>query len=219
MKRATAAGIAISVAWVSGFSILLYCKRGTLAALELNQWGDFFAGAVAPLAFLWLVLGYIQQGEELRLNTEALKAQHDELKRQVNETARLAAQAERQAMASESLADVSRTELARSHQRELAAAQPNLEPQGGSGTPPTYVLRVANFGATVTDLALSQRDGCTMTIEPSVRLPYGASASVSIVGAPACPYVFTLEFTDHLSNKAYKTYKMLSPYQFVEVPP
>lgn len=219
MKPATIAGVTISVIWVAGFSILLYCKRGTLAALEVNQWGDFFAGAVAPLAFLWLVLGYIQQGEELRLNTEALKAQHDELKRQVEETARLAAQAERQAMASEALAEVSRAELARVNQKEFAAAQPNLEAQGGSGVPPTYTLRVVNSGATVTDLAISQRDGCTMQILPNVRLPSGATANISISGAPPCPYLFTLEYTDQFSNKAYKTYKMLAPFEFMEVPP
>ena len=35
--------------------------------------------------FLWLVLGYLQQGEELRLSTEALRLQADELKNSVEQ--------------------------------------------------------------------------------------------------------------------------------------
>jgi hypothetical protein len=53
-----------------------------LAALPANSLGDFAAGVVAPLAFLWLVVGYFQQGEELRQNTAALHLQAEELKGQ-----------------------------------------------------------------------------------------------------------------------------------------
>lgn len=41
--------------------------------LELNAKGDFLAGVFAPLAFLWLVYGYFQQGRELRLQVQELK--------------------------------------------------------------------------------------------------------------------------------------------------
>ena len=39
---------------------------------EINAVGDFLAGAFAPLAFLWLVLGYFQQSESLRLQIKEL---------------------------------------------------------------------------------------------------------------------------------------------------
>jgi hypothetical protein len=48
-------------------------------ALSLNEKGDFLAGLFAPVAFLWLVLGYRQQGKELQQNTEALRMQAEEL--------------------------------------------------------------------------------------------------------------------------------------------
>lgn len=63
----------------------------TLCFLKLNvmsSWnelGDFLAGAFSPVAFLWLVLGYLQQQKELQLNTEALKLQADELKNSVDQ--------------------------------------------------------------------------------------------------------------------------------------
>ena len=46
--------------------------------MPLNEWGDFLAGASSPVAFLWLVFGYMQQGEELRENTQALAQQKQE---------------------------------------------------------------------------------------------------------------------------------------------
>ena len=39
-------------------------------ALSLNEWGDFLAGAFGPIAFMWLVTGYLQQGKELRAAVE-----------------------------------------------------------------------------------------------------------------------------------------------------
>ena len=50
--------------------------------IEINELGDFIAGFVAPLAFIWFIIAYYQQGEELKLNTKALKEQQKELKKQ-----------------------------------------------------------------------------------------------------------------------------------------
>ena len=70
-------GWAATLAWL----IFIYRQIGKSAQVEtLNEFGDFIAGAFAPLAFLWLVLGYYQQGKELQQNTEALRLQADELK-------------------------------------------------------------------------------------------------------------------------------------------
>lgn len=55
------------------------------SAMELNALGDFLAGAFSPLAFLWLVLGFVQQGRELNISSRALQAQADELKYSVEQ--------------------------------------------------------------------------------------------------------------------------------------
>ena len=47
---------------------------------ELNEMGDFLAGFFTPLAFLWLVVGYFLQKEELHLQNEELGLQREELK-------------------------------------------------------------------------------------------------------------------------------------------
>ncbi|MGQ1348547.1 hypothetical protein ACT4VF_04450 [Acinetobacter baumannii] len=57
--------------------------------MALNETGDFLSGVFAPLAFLFLYLGYRQQGKEMQQNTAALKLQAYELKKSVEEQKRL----------------------------------------------------------------------------------------------------------------------------------
>lgn len=71
-------------------AVLVYYKRGTLSSLELNAIGDFLAGVFGPIAFLWLVLGYLQQGRELKLSSEALQLQAQELKNSVEQQTSMA---------------------------------------------------------------------------------------------------------------------------------
>jgi hypothetical protein len=50
-----------------------------LEPIELNQAGDFLAGSFGPLAIFWLVLGFFQQGEELKNSVATLQLQAKEL--------------------------------------------------------------------------------------------------------------------------------------------
>ncbi|VVO40217.1 hypothetical protein PS712_05781 [Pseudomonas fluorescens] len=79
----TIAYLAVIGWWVS-------TKWTSFLALELNSLGDFLAGAFGPIAFLWLVLGFLQQGRELRLTTEALNHQVVELSETVKQQTRMA---------------------------------------------------------------------------------------------------------------------------------
>ena len=81
MKGLTKLGIALTVGWVLVFSVVICFHVSDAAAMTLNEWGDFLAGASAPLALLWLVIGYFQHGRELHLNTRALETQQEELRR------------------------------------------------------------------------------------------------------------------------------------------
>jgi hypothetical protein len=53
--------------------------------LKLNELGDFLAGVFGPIAFLWLVLGFLQQGRELKLSSDALQLQAVELQNSVEQ--------------------------------------------------------------------------------------------------------------------------------------
>lgn len=63
-----------------GFFIGLYTYKafhapGENRLLNSNELGDFLAGVFAPLAFLFLYLGYLQQGEALRKSNDHLSEQ------------------------------------------------------------------------------------------------------------------------------------------------
>lgn len=64
-------------------AVLMNEKLGALADMPLNEIGDFLAGVFSPLAFLWLVLGFLQQGRELKASTDALTLQAAELRASV----------------------------------------------------------------------------------------------------------------------------------------
>ena len=81
------AGIAI----LGGLSILYIAAilifRGAdalelLRAGNLNELGDFLAGFFTPLAFGWLVYGYLLQSRELRLQREELALTREQLGKQ-----------------------------------------------------------------------------------------------------------------------------------------
>lgn len=75
-------GITFGYFLILGLTILKF--NLTLMA-SWNEFGDFLAGAFSPVAFLWLVLGFVQQQKELQQNTQALKLQADELKNSVDQ--------------------------------------------------------------------------------------------------------------------------------------
>lgn len=77
------AGLVVTFFWLIGFAVAIWINLNEAMILTLNEWGDFLAGSFAPLAFLWLVIGYFQQGRELRLSREALIMQAAELKNSV----------------------------------------------------------------------------------------------------------------------------------------
>ncbi|WP_049836872.1 hypothetical protein [Acinetobacter sp. V2] len=53
--------------------------------LKLNEKGDFLAGMISPVVLIWIVFGYIQQGYELKINTQALILQAEELANSVEQ--------------------------------------------------------------------------------------------------------------------------------------
>lgn len=129
MKRTTKWAVGITVLWLVGVAVLVYLKRATFGELGLNEWGDFLAGTVAsPLALIWLVAAYRQQGEDLQLNTEALHLQQQELKEQVKATLQVATHAEQQAEVSRAMYEFNYEETQRSNEERRAARLREIKP-------------------------------------------------------------------------------------------
>lgn len=79
------AGVLSVVYIVVIFLLIKSCFIKLEEPLTLNTLGDFLAGVFGPLSFLWLVAGYFQQQQELRLNTEELSLSRKAQMLQVNE--------------------------------------------------------------------------------------------------------------------------------------
>jgi hypothetical protein len=71
-------------AWGTGIYFLilaglLFGRYDQLWTKDINELGDFLAGAFGPVAFLWLVIGYLMQHSELKLNRISIEKQAQEL--------------------------------------------------------------------------------------------------------------------------------------------
>lgn len=176
-------GLIATLVWLA-FAIYMFAN--STPPTELNAWGDFFAGFFAPLAFLWLVLGYLQQGEELRHSTEALKLQAAELKKSVEQQSLLVA-VSREQMQQELRA------LEEEHERRRDAARPKFVPQHSStiktGGSVEYKMKVINVGNTATkvrmrfDPPLGNLDHFNQALVPNsevLSLAFQAKAEPSI---------------------------------------
>lgn len=76
-------GIALTVAYLGLLWFVFDGRLVEILLMEPNETGDLLAGIFGPLAILWLILGFFQQGIELRQNTRALEMQAEELRKSV----------------------------------------------------------------------------------------------------------------------------------------
>lgn len=112
--------------WASGLYLAalgLYALNqwDAMLAMKPDQFATFLSGAFAPLAFLWLVLGFKQQGDELKNSAEALWLQGEELRNSVEQQRQLVEVSREQLL----LSEAQRSEAG---QAALLAVQPGLLP-------------------------------------------------------------------------------------------
>ena len=72
--------LATTIYCIGLFSLLKWLGRFPDDGLTWNEIGDFFAGAFAPLAFVWLVVAVFLQRSELEAQRKTLEQQMGELK-------------------------------------------------------------------------------------------------------------------------------------------
>lgn len=123
-----------TIVWIVLWGFLLYSDWCSATKMTFNEWGDFFAGASAPLAFLWLVIGYFQQGEELGQNTKALEQQERALQLQVDELKQSVEQQKEMVKVTQQDLDINRSNIERQYQKEKLMAQPQIRPAGGGSS-------------------------------------------------------------------------------------
>jgi len=78
-------GIVLSIAYIAVLWWFFDGRFDEIKKMAPNNIGDFLAGVFGPLSILWLILGFFQQGIELRQNTRALELQAEELRNSVEQ--------------------------------------------------------------------------------------------------------------------------------------
>jgi len=67
--------------WLGAYYISSVVGWRSFARQPAEALGGFLEGAFAPLAFLWLVIGYFLQQRELSSNTRAIRLQYEQMRR------------------------------------------------------------------------------------------------------------------------------------------
>jgi len=139
-----------------GLGVYVGVKWQAILNLAPNEVGDALAGAFAPLAFLWLVLGFFQQGAELRNSGKALWLQGEELKNSVEQQRELVAVTRAQLEFESDRTSAEKEELRRNAQPIL-----NLTTAGAmmSGSNLRQSFNLSNHGKSCTGVEISFVDG------------------------------------------------------------
>jgi hypothetical protein len=202
-----------------------YIKWEKITELAPNELGDMLAGAFGPLAFAWLVLGYIQQGAELQQNTLALNLQAEELKNSVEQQTRIAQATQLQLQNELDRLKHEREVEERSNEarekekiKRFNIMQPDLHPfysfGGQSGNVVTGLVKLNNSGASyaVTNVHCSD-DWINLSKIPLTLIPQGSIYQFSFTYRNSTDIsesaVITLTYKDHEQNTSHWKFRII----------
>ena len=198
MTTLTKTGFWLTGTWVLLASLLFYFHLEEALTMPLNAWGGFFAGTTAPLALLWLVIGYFQ-------NTEALKAQQKELNLQT--------------AAIEQIAHVAISD----HEQARRKAQPLLTYAGGSSGSsknPAY-MNVMKMGGGAYNSLLGDEPPNGLHLSPPPRWEsQGDILRLTFnipMGDDFFPFQFSFLYTDCFEHRYEARYEILSMSELFQV--
>lgn len=144
-------GIGLSIIYTAPLLVYIWHEWGHMLAMKPDAFGTFLSGVFAPLGFLWLVLGFKQQGDELQNSARALWLQSEELRNSVEQQRQLV-EVSKEQLASEHAARV------REDMEADRKSQPILIPTNGggsySGDHRTLIATIESMGPAVTNVSV-----------------------------------------------------------------
>lgn len=184
-------GVVVTIIWILGLAVVVWLNLDKALELGLNEWGDFLAGGFAPLAFFWLVIGYFQQGKELRLSTAALKMQAEELRNSVEQQKELV---------KATYDDIAFAKAEAEQAKEISKrlAQPNFVLNGSrfvsykDGTTVIWVS-IINYGSDIKGVEVTIDENERYTADPQTIYNYQKWARDETIGFSALCYAEALQ--------------------------
>ncbi len=197
-RRLFIGGILISVTYVVGLCLYSIGVWGAMLAMKPDEFATFLSGIFAPLAFLWLVLGFRQQGDELQNSARALWLQGEELRNSVEQQRQLV-EVSREQLASEM---ANRVRIEDDAER---AAQPQLMmlPGGGSYSGEQRSLRLVAVSSGPTCSAVEMLVDRKLVAETTILAEAGRIETSMEYASPAEVEALTVavEYTDLRGNR------------------
>jgi len=141
--------IAVQLGWI------------TPKPLNLNELGDLLAGAFGPLAIGWVVLGFLQQGEELKESRKALELQAEELRNAV-------VQHEAMVRVASDTLEYERDTRTQEETRKLEEMKPRLTLQIEDRNPPAPIS-IGQFDTEEKDLVITNAGGHCFHLELVIK--------------------------------------------------
>ena len=197
-------GAAVTLVYLLGFGTYAVFMVDVFVAMTPDRFATFLGEVLAPLVFLWLVLGFFQQGQSLWLQGEELH-QSVEQQREMVTVFREQLEFEQEKIAAQ---------LEEARRR----AQPDFAFTGGAhataGDHTIMHFKLLNRGPTCTDLRLHIEEGHVISV------PYfqtGAEHPIEIQVAPTHPIgerVFRIEYVDALGNPGEDALILYATYSF-----
>lgn len=201
------AGGGFTVVYLGAFAWYCWQNWADLRTLQPNTLGDFLAGSFSPLAFAWLVLGFIQQGIELRQNSRALLLQHKELRQAAAHAGAMVELHKEELNQSRAREEAARAELEARRAADARVEEKKREAALRRKMQPdfyfTLSLRDTDHNGSVQALENRGHD-CTQ-----VRLVFGEFANIQLVG----PEVFE-HFEKDLQHDVQFTWGINGPAVF-----
>lgn len=171
---------------------------------HLNEWGDYLAGAFSPLAFLWLIMGYQQQGEELKQNTKTLELQVKELKNSVKEQKNSVKQQENQVkILEEQLAKNLEWQIVQMNQREPTIELEMLD---------NNVLKIINLGGEIRVMNLKSPEHLSINYGHALR--FNESTELQLKSRTV-PDLIQIQYLNYLNKEFQVLFKKNANEKYV----
>lgn len=172
-------GLVLTTAYAAIWVSFLSNRPHDFENLKLNEIGDFLAGAFGPLAILWLILGFFQQGIELRQNSQALLLQAEELRKSGEHQQVLAevAREDLKATLEQMRLTHQRSEEEREAQKQLNEPRFILSGSGGAHSGKSrHKVQLLNAGMDAAEISLEMSNVEALTPTRVPRIGQGDSA-------------------------------------------
>jgi len=194
MKNLRVFGLALTVMWLGTVVVVVGWKFTEMMVMEPAGWGNFLAGSIAPVTLLWLILGFVHQGEELRLHQQ-------ELRQHLAETRALVREAERQASATAQLYELEHELLEQTRRNESARVQPVFRRYHGRGGQDGVRVTFRNTGGPASQLMIRSPQTEEIQIEPRDHIPRASEGTIIMPLLPQYPADAVVEYTDEFGDR------------------